>query len=214
MPIIPGSITPIRDTITKDQIWAVADELDQAGKPPTLAAVRKAVGGGSFTTISDAMTEWKAKRQAKETPITEPAPQALTDRLNEFGAELWSMALQLANARMAADREALEADRVQIEADRQESADLADQLNEELDAANARCADLERAARETADHLEAALADGREAGERATQAETRVTEIEHRVDDLNAELVRMHEQNKALVAVISKPDAGKDKNKN
>jgi hypothetical protein len=41
-----------------------------------------------------------------------------------------------------------------------------------------------------------------------------VTEIEHRVDDLNAELVRMHEQNKALVAVISKPDAGKDKNKN
>jgi hypothetical protein len=87
------------------------------------------VGGGSFTTIQDAMTEWKAKRQAKETPIKEPAPQALTDRLNEVGAEIWSMALQLANARLTADREALEAERAQMEADRQEAADLADQLN-------------------------------------------------------------------------------------
>jgi hypothetical protein len=54
----------------------------------------------------------------QEMPITEPAPQALTDKVNEFGAERCSMALQLANARMAADREALEADRVQMEAHR------------------------------------------------------------------------------------------------
>jgi hypothetical protein len=39
-----------------------------------------------------------------------------------------------------------------------------------------------------------------------------VTEIEHRVDDLNVELVRVHEQNKALVAAISKPGTEKDKN--
>jgi hypothetical protein len=35
------------------------------------------------------------------------------------------------------------------------------------------------------------------------------TEIERRVDDLNAELVRVHEQNKALVAAIAKPDTAK-----
>lgn len=197
--------------ITKDQIWAVADELDQAGKPPTLAAVRKAVGGGSFTTIQEAMSEWKAKRQAKDVPVTEPAPPALTDRLNEVGVELWGMALQLANARLAADRDTLEVERVQLEADRQEAADLADQLNEELDAAKARCAELERAAQETAGRLEAALADARTTGERATRAETRATEIERRVDDLNAELVRVHEQNRALVAAIPKPEADEDK---
>ncbi|MGF6613101.1 chromosome segregation ATPase [Paraburkholderia sp. WSM4175] len=198
--------------ITKDQIWAVADELDQAGKPPTLAAVRKAVGGGSFTTIQEAMSEWKARRQAKAAPVTDPAPPALTERLNEFGAELWSLALQLANARLAADRDTLEAERVQLEADRQEAADLADQLNEELDVARARCAALERAARETTERLEAALADAGTAGERATRAETRATEIERRVDDLNAELVRVHEQNRALVAALPKPDAGEDGN--
>ncbi|WP_216675330.1 DNA-binding protein [Paraburkholderia elongata] len=177
-----------------------------AGKPPTLAAVRKAVGGGSFTTIQDAMTEWKAKRQAKETPIKEPAPQALTDRLSEVGAEIWSMALQLANARLAADRETLEAERVQMEADRQEAADLADQLNEELDAMKARCVDLEGAERETAARLNAALAEAKEAAERATRAETRAAEIERRADDLNAELGRLHEQNAALIAAIKPRD--------
>lgn len=38
--------------ITKEQIFAVADELDAAGQNPTLASVRKQLGGGSFTTIS------------------------------------------------------------------------------------------------------------------------------------------------------------------
>ena len=37
--------------ITTEQIWSAADALDAAGQSPTLAAVRKAVGGGSFTTI-------------------------------------------------------------------------------------------------------------------------------------------------------------------
>ena len=41
--------------VTREQIFAVADELDAAGQKPTLAAVRKALGGGSFTTISEAM---------------------------------------------------------------------------------------------------------------------------------------------------------------
>jgi len=197
--------------ITKDQIWTAADELDGAGKPPTLAAVRKAVGGGSFTTIQDAMTEWKAKRQAKEAPIKEPAPQALTDRLNDVGAEIWSMALQIANARLTSDRETLEAERVQMESDLQEAADLADQLNEELDAAKAHCAELERTERETAGRLNAALADAKEAAERATRAETRAAEIERRADDLNAELARVHEQSAALIAAIAKPAADTDK---
>ena len=48
--------------ITKDQIFAVADEIDAAGQNATLAAVRKALGGGSFTTISEGMTEWRDRK--------------------------------------------------------------------------------------------------------------------------------------------------------
>jgi hypothetical protein len=57
-----NTLLPEADTaITKDQIWAVVEDLHGASKAATLAAVRKAVGGGRFTTIQDAMTEWKAK---------------------------------------------------------------------------------------------------------------------------------------------------------
>ena len=41
--------------LTAEQIHTAADALVEAGERPTLAAVRRAVGGGSFTTISEAM---------------------------------------------------------------------------------------------------------------------------------------------------------------
>ncbi len=41
--------------ISKKSIFDAADALDAAGQRPTLAALRKAVGGGSFTTISEAI---------------------------------------------------------------------------------------------------------------------------------------------------------------
>ena len=48
--------------IDKQQIFKAANELDLTGHSPTLAAVRKVLGGGSFTTISEAMNEWRATK--------------------------------------------------------------------------------------------------------------------------------------------------------
>jgi hypothetical protein len=59
------------------QIFGAADTLDAAGHHPALAAVRKALGGGSFTTISEAMNEWKARKAEKDTPLREAPPQAV-----------------------------------------------------------------------------------------------------------------------------------------
>lgn len=75
-------------TITKDQIFAVADELNAVGQNPTLAAVRKALGSGSFTTISEAMNEWRARKTTEAAPIREPTPQAVKDKLVGLGADL------------------------------------------------------------------------------------------------------------------------------
>ncbi len=134
--------------VTREQIFAVADELDTAGQKPTLAAVRKALGGGSFTTISEAMNEWRARKASQAAPIREPTPQAVADRLAEAGAEIWSLALELANARLASEREALEQARQEAEQARREAAELADQLAGELDEARARIEALERERRE------------------------------------------------------------------
>lgn len=189
--------------ITKDQIFDVADELDANGQNATLAAVRKVLGGGSFTTISEAMTEWRERKAAKETPLREPAPPSIADRLSEFGAELWSMALDLANRRLAAEREALDAARVQLEAEKQEAAELADQVTGELEALQGKVAALEAAelaARSEAGRLRQQLA---LTGERAATAEARAGEIEKRADDLNAELARVNSQNAELVKVLA-----------
>ena len=107
--------------VTKERIFLIADEMDSSGKNPTLAAVRKALGGGSFTTISEAMTEWKAKKAAKEKPTSEPAPQVVTDRLAELGGEIWALSLEVANGRLAAEREALDSARDQLEAEKAEA---------------------------------------------------------------------------------------------
>ncbi len=189
--------------ITRDQIFAVADEIDAAGQNATLAAVRKALGGGSFTTISEGMTEWKARKAAKETPLREPAPTAVADRLAELGSEIWSHALELANGRLATEREALEAARQQLEADKAEAAELADQVTAELEVAKAALLSANtaaQAARSECDTLRQALADQEL---RAATSEARANEIERRANDLNAELARVNQHNADLVAALA-----------
>lgn len=130
--------------ISREQIWAAADELDAAGQNPTLAAVRKAVGGGSFTTIQDAMTEWKARKAAKAAPLREPPPGTLADRLQELASDVWTAAMELATARLEVEREALETARAELDAARLEAAELADALTTELDETRARVVQLEK----------------------------------------------------------------------
>ena len=189
--------------ISKDQIFAAADELDAAGQSPTLAAVRKALGGGSFTTISEGMTDWKARKAAKETPLREPAPPAVAERLAELGAELWAAALELANGRLAAEREALETLRIQLEAEKVEAAELADQVTAELEVAKqglTAAAAAEQAARAELEGLRQQLSQARL---QAATAQARADEIDKRASDLNAELARVNQQNAGLVAGLA-----------
>ncbi|MGC9008970.1 MAG: DNA-binding protein [Halothiobacillaceae bacterium] len=86
--------------LTRDDIWAAADRLDAEGKAPTLAAVRKALGSGSFTTISEAMREWHQRRKEKVDRAQEagPIPPDLDEAVRRFAQEVWSKATELAKA--------------------------------------------------------------------------------------------------------------------
>ena len=188
---------------TKDRIFAIAEELDAAGVNPTLAAVRKALGGGSFTTISEAMAEWRSRKEAKEAPIREPAPQLVAERLAEFGAEIWAAALELANGRLASEREGLEVARSQLEAEKREAAELADQVTAELETLQARVAGLE-ASEKSAKAETASLSDKlAKASERAATAEARAEEISKRADDLKAAFDAAREASAANVAELN-----------
>ncbi|EPD0211874.1 DNA-binding protein [Salmonella enterica] len=128
--------------ITTEQIMKAADELDQEGQNPTLARVRKKLGGGSFTTISEVMIEWRALK-ARSVPAHEPAPQAVTERLAAFGNDIWALALEIADAGFTGEREALEKSRRETEDARLEATTFADQLTAELAQARAYILTLE-----------------------------------------------------------------------
>jgi hypothetical protein len=141
--------------ITRESIWTAADQLDAEGDRPTLAAIRKKLGGGSYSTISEAMTEWHARRTQKAVQ-TEPVPEKLGEAATEFAAVTWRIARELAEARLQAVRSAIEEARQQMEAEKVEAAAFADQLGKELDAAKEKVAGLvERL--ETADSAVRAL---------------------------------------------------------
>lgn len=190
-------------TSTIDRIFEIAEELDAAGQNPTLAAVRKALGGGSYTTISQAMNQWRAKKSAKETPIREAAPQAITELLQQFGMEVWAQALLLANGRLASEREALEKARQEIESQRKEAAELADQVSAELEAARQEASGLriqlegeKTATRQASDTL-------RELERDLAVALARAEEITNRAAQQHAQLMAATTQNAELVRTLA-----------
>jgi chromosome segregation ATPase len=197
--------------ITTQDIHATADKIAAEGGNPTLAAVRKELGGGSFTTISEAMQEWKAKQHAQTAaPIREAAPASVSERLTAFGSEIWSVALEMANARLQSEREALEQARQEMEATQQEAVDLADQLTEELEQAQATIeqqvqdiakANAEAAAKSTT--LEAERAEREKAERRAETSAAALTETHEQIKALNAQINELKAENKDLSKNLS-----------
>lgn len=188
---------------TKERIFEIADLIDAGGQKPTLAAVRKALGGGSFTTISEAMKEWRSRKEAKENRPLVPPPSAVTDRLADLGTEIWSLAIEMANGQLAAERDAFEVARNGLEIEKQEAIELLNQVTEDLESAQRKIADNEAAARATVADLTALREQAAALSERTAAAEARAMEASKRADDLNAELARVNTQNGELVKALS-----------
>ena len=110
--------------LTTQDIHAAADRLQEQGVKPTLAEVRKALGGGSFTTISDAMQSWKREQQEEQELQQVDLPSGITERLHTLGADMWQTAIDMANDRLIKEREALESikTKAQVEVDEAQEA--------------------------------------------------------------------------------------------
>ena len=118
--------------ISREQVFAAADRLAAEGQKPTLESVRK-ITGGSYSTLSPLLREWRAAKASADVPASEPVPGTIAARMEDVAAEVWRAALDLANGRLAEEREALEEARKQLEAERDEAVELADGLAEEVD---------------------------------------------------------------------------------
>ncbi len=168
---------------TKDEIWAAAQALADAGERPTLAAVRKGVGGGSFTTISEAMAEWRARQEQPKATI-DPAPERIGNQAAELAASLWAQASALAHEKLQAERAALETARQELEQERAEAAELADSLASDLDQARTENQALEARLTELTGTIEEQRQEIERRRQETTEARESAAELRGQVDAL------------------------------
>ena len=157
--------------ITREQVWQAADRLSKAGRKPTLAAVREIVGG-SYSTLSPLLREWR-ERQTADAPAGSDPPPAVVERAMVAGRAIWSVAVRLAEERLAGERTAMARQCRAAEAEKAEAVSLADTLAEQLEGARVELAAAreelgaarrrQAQAREEAARLRGALANQKEA---------------------------------------------------
>jgi DNA repair exonuclease SbcCD ATPase subunit len=208
---------------TTAEIHAVADKIAADGGSPTLVAVRAALGGGSFSTISEAMKLWKASRTAASAaPMREAAPAAVAERMAEVAGEVWAMALDLANHRLQAEREALDLARAEVERGRRDAIEAADTMGGQLDAAKAQLASQaaaleagERQAAEAGRVLDKVRADLAAQADAAHVAQAGLTESRQRCEQLGellaAEKIRATAAERATQAAQEKAMQAQEK---
>lgn len=163
------------------KIHAAADALTANGKRPTLAAIREAIGGGSFTTISEAMKCWTGRHATPTEP--DNTPESVTRAGVEQAITLWKQAKAQADEQLNAERTALNQARAELEQETAEAAGLADELTAENESLKTTIEQLQRDAAARAQELAMVT-------NKATAAEAALSECRARAEQLEKQLER------------------------
>lgn len=172
---------------SREDIFAAADRLAAEGKRPTLEAVRQ-ITGGSYSTISPILKEWRAQKEKLETPLEVPMPP----EVEAVVKSLWAAALKAADARIAAEREALAKARAEMEAERDEAVQIADRMCTELEAVKAAAAKREADLIAEIEALKAEVSRAREETARLQGQIETLRQMEAVMKDLLAERKKRH----------------------
>ncbi len=106
--------------ITKEQVFAVADQLRIDGKKPTIRALRNLLGTGAPQTIMRHLDEWKHSQTPNWVPSIPNEIEAMATALLQ---EVWSASHKHFDHQLLAIRTAFEADK----------SDLREELTDALD---------------------------------------------------------------------------------
>lgn len=178
---------------TQQNVFAAADKLLlETGQVPTLQAVREAVGGGSYKTLGDLMRLWKAQHR-EQRPVKEALPMALQERVLSLSSEFWSVAIELAQQRLDAERQALTEAKDEAVRDAAEAYKAADDAQRRLELANTVLIELRTQLTES------------QQNEKSTAAELAITRTQ--LDQLRAELATERTARIESVAAIAAANA-------
>jgi chromosome segregation ATPase len=106
--------------ISKQDIIEAAEKLQVAGINPTMQAIRDALGGGSFATISPVLRDWRNASGQRATVAIEMPGEAKA-ALDRAGVDLWKIITTLATEKLTKVQEEAEAAIQAANADRDEA---------------------------------------------------------------------------------------------
>jgi chromosome segregation ATPase len=192
----------IERIVTDEAVFLIADQLTANGEKVTNRAIWTAIGGGSMTTISQALRRWKERQEIQVIQPIERAslPAAIVDVLHNAAAQLWEAAQaetkseleQLAQATNARIAEA-QNERDESLAELQSTAEELEQVKTERDTAQA---EIDSQAQKLATHtaeittlraeLNAQALATTQAAHRAETAEAARIELLARVEQLTS----------------------------
>ena len=214
---------------TEERIIEIAEKLEADGVNPTQVNVREALGGGSFATIGPVLKKWKESKKEDGQLAEVQVPEAITERLEQLQGAIWQAAVEEADRRLMAEREALHQAQEQAAAEVREHLDSIAALEAEAgdyqrkietleETASTLDADRHNALTELAQVKDQAQADQRASAEaiiheteRREAAEARAERAEalHReaLEQSRAELAALRKEHKAELAEVKKEAA-------
>jgi len=75
-----------RQGITREQVFAAAEELREEGIAPTVQTVRERIGSGSFSTINAHLGAWKEQNAG----VAVAAIPAIPDKVQAAFVQMWA----------------------------------------------------------------------------------------------------------------------------
>ena len=173
--------------ITKESVFECADQLLEQGVKPTLAKVRSALGGGSFTTISEFMAEWRDQHEASNQPKPLQIPDAVLDTASQLTNQIWVTATAAAESRLDAERKALNEAREAMESEQHEAAEMADQMSVEIEQLQSQLAEAGELAEQSIEALETKDTELQKVLVSLARSETHVEDLDNEVKQAHAE---------------------------
>ncbi|EBY2753042.1 hypothetical protein DVF53_20785 [Salmonella enterica subsp. enterica serovar Kottbus] len=99
--------------VTYDDIISIAERLTAEGKAPTQAAIRAELGGGSFTTIGEALQQWRKLKAEEQHLQAVDIPEEIRDRMAQLQGAMWKAATSETELRIQAERQVLNEEKAQ-----------------------------------------------------------------------------------------------------
>lgn len=130
-------------TVTKQDVWRVATEIDREGDKPSAIEIRRRLGSGSYTTITAALKEWQRPIEDPAAADLGPVPEEITLRMTQATADLYALVVRRTSDDFEAKQAAWQIERDALVAERQAALDLADMVAIETEACRRRIRELQ-----------------------------------------------------------------------